>query len=182
MVKAGLALMGAVSVVAVSEAAAAAEYFVDPGASGGDGSEASPWGSLQDALDGGDVGDGDIVRLLGGEHGELSISGVTYGEGLTIEAAEGEAPMLSHILVRNSSGVTLKGLTVVGEGAGFLIDLDGDNENLRVENCSLRSTEDTSGWSAQDWIDRASNGISVDGTAMTIRNNTLLNVGYGIHD
>ena len=181
MGKAGLAWSSAAVVVALCGAADAATYFVDPTATGGgDGSESQPWDSLQAALDADEVADGDTVWLESGDHGTLSITGWSNTLGITIAAVEGETPELSSVLVRNSRGWTLRGLHVIGEGTSFLIDLDGDNEDIRVESCALRSTDDTAAWTAQDWIDRASNGISVDGTAMTIRNNYLKNVGYGI--
>jgi parallel beta-helix repeat protein len=181
MTRAGLGLRATTLVTMLATTGWAAEHFVDPGAAdGGDGSEASPWNSLQGALDSGSVQDGDTVWLREGDHGDLSISGADNMVGITIAARAEEIATFSSVLLRNSSGWTLRGLTVIGESRGYLIDLDGDNENVSVEDCSLRSTEDTSGWSAQDWIDRASSGISVDGTQMTIRNNYLFNVGYGI--
>ncbi len=181
MTRTGLSLGYAAILLAISGGARAAEYTVDPSApSGGDGSRENPWDSLQEALDSGSIADGDTVWLESGDFGELTISGVAHATGVTIAAAERAVPIFSHVLLRNSSGWTLRGLHVEGEGAGYLIDLDGDNAQVTVEGCSLRSSDDTSDWAAQDWIDRASGGISVDGTEMTVRNNHLLNVGYGI--
>jgi parallel beta-helix repeat protein len=159
----------------------AAEYYVDPSAGGaGDGSEGSPWSSLQGAVDAGDVAPGDTVWLMSGDYGQLSIESADNAETITLAAADGEEPRFTSVLVRNSSAWTLRGLHVTGERADYLIDLSGDNEDVQVESCVLMSTQDASSWSAQDWIDRASSGINVDGTRMTIRNNLLRNVGYGI--
>ena len=159
----------------------AAEYYVDPGAdSAGDGSEGRPWASLQDAIDGGEVSDGDTVWLMSGSYGELRIESADNADTVTIAAASGHEPLFTSVLVRNSTNWTLRGLHVIAENAGYLIDLDGDNEEVRVEECVLMSTANASSWSAQDWINRASSGINADGMRMTIRNNLLRNVGYGI--
>ena len=167
--------------VSVATSAGASEYYVDPSAGGaGDGSEGNPWDSLQDAIDAGDVVAGDTVWLMSGDHGALRIEAAHNLDTITIAAADGQEPRFTSVLVRNSSAWTLRGLHVVGESADYLIDIAGDSEGVAVESCVLMSTADASGWSAQDWINRASSGISVDGTRMTIRNNLLMNVGYGI--
>src|SRR5690606_14294748 len=124
------------------------------------------------------VEDGDVVWLHAGDYGELSISDAHHTTAVTVAAVEGEAPRFASVRIDDSTGITLRGLVVAGEAAGTLIDLSG--ERLVVEECTLLSTEDTSDWSAQDWIDRASSGIQADGTDITLRNNTLKNVAYGI--
>jgi parallel beta-helix repeat protein len=167
--------------VSVATSAGAAEYYVDPSAGGaGDGSAGNPWGSLQDAIDAGDVAAGDTVWLMSGDHGALRIESARNADTITLAAAEGQEPRFTSVLVRNSSAWTLRGLHVVRESGDYLIEVSGDSEEVAVESCVLMSTLDASGWSAQDWINRASSGISADGTQITIRNNLLLNVGYGI--
>lgn len=171
--KAGVRLVVALTLATTS--ASASEYWVEPGASG-DGTEEAPWGSLDTAL--ASVEDGDVVWLHAGDYGELSISDAHHTTAVTVAAVEGEAPRFASVRIDDSTGITLRGLVVAGEAAGTLIDLSG--ERLVVEECTLLSTEDTSDWSAQDWIDRASSGIQADGTDITLRNNTLKNVAYGI--
>jgi parallel beta-helix repeat protein len=143
--------------------ALAAELQVDPA-------------SLEDALS--MAVEGDTLVLADGQYGELNISG-RQGP-LTLEAAEGSAAEFDQITVRNATDLTLRGLIVSGEATDYLIDLAGDNDGVTVEDCYLESAADTSSWSAQDWIDRASSGISVGGTNITIARNVLRNVGYGI--
>ena len=155
--------------------AGAVEYGVEPGASG-DGSEEAPWGSLDTAL--ASVEDGDVVWLRAGEYGGLSISGAQHTTAVTIAAVDAEIAHFSSVRIEDSAGITLRDLVVSGEAAGTLMDLSG--ERLVVEQCTLLSTEDSSDWSAQDWIDRASSGIQADGTDITLRGNTLKNVAYGI--
>lgn len=181
MARTGMFVVATTLFLSVVTSVDAAEYYVDPSAeSAGDGSESNPWASLQDAIDASDVAAGDTVWLMSGDYGELRIESANNTDPITIAAANEQEPLFTSVLVRDSSAWTLRGLHVRGEAAGYLVDIDGDSEGVRVEACVLMSTVDASSWSAQDWIDRASSGISVDGTRMTIRNNLLMNVGYGI--
>ena len=181
MARTGMFVVATTLFLSAVTSADAAEYYVDPSAgSAGDGSESNPWASLQDAIDAGDVAAGDTVWLMSGDYGELRIESANNTDTITIAAANEQEPLFTSVLVRDSSAWTLRGLHVRGENAGYLIDVDGNSEGVRVEACVLMSTADASNWSAQDWINRASSGISVDGTRMTIRNNLLMNVGYGI--
>ena len=179
--KPSLLAAAAACVMSSATGAYAAEYYVDPNAAGaGEGTQSEPWASLEEAIDGGGVEAGDTVWLMSGAYGELRIDSINNEAPVTIAAAEGQKPTFTSVLVRNSAAWALRGLHVVAESAGFLIDLDGSNEDVRVEGCVLMSTPDASGWSARDWIDRASSGIGVDGTRMTIRGNRLTNVAHGI--
>jgi parallel beta-helix repeat protein len=155
----------------------AAEYWVDPSAPmPGDGSREAPFDTIDAALE--SAGAGDTVWLETGDYGELSISNLAPEERLTLAAAGAAEPRFARVQLQDSANVTLRGLHVVGEAAGALMDLDG--EELVVEASVLMSAPDTADWSAQDWIDRASTGIEVSGTVNTVRDNHLLNVGYGI--
>jgi len=158
-----------------STSASATEYWVEPGASG-DGTEEAPWGSLDTAL--ASAEDGDVVWLRAGDYGELSISGARHTTPVTIAAVDAEGPRFSAVRIEDSAGISLRGLVVSSEAGGTLMELSG--ERLVAEECRLMSTDDTSDWSAQDWIDRASSGIQADGTDITLRGNSLKNVAYGI--
>lgn len=153
----------------------ATEYWVEPGASG-DGTQEAPWGSLDTAL--ASAEDGDVVWLHAGEYGELSVSDAHHTTLVTIAAIDRESPRFSAVRIHDATGIKLRGLFVSSEAAGTLMELSG--ERLVVEECTLMSTEDTSDWSAKDWIERASSGIQAEGTDITLRGNVLKNVAYGI--
>ena len=106
---------------------------------------------------------------MSGNYGELRIESARNADMTTIAAAQGQKPTFTRVMVDDSTRWTLRGLHVIGEDTDFLIELGGNNENLRVENCVVMSTADASRWSARDWIDRASSGIRVSGMRMTIR-------------
>lgn len=139
---------------------------------------------------GGPVKAGDTIWLRSGFHGALSITRYYNTANITVAAEAGHTPRLSSVRIRSGANWTLRGLTVSPEfGPVYerrtLIDLDshswhGPVHDITVEQCTLRSVADTSTWTAQDWNDMACNGIQVDGRRMTIRNNVLLNVNFGI--
>jgi parallel beta-helix repeat protein len=57
---------------------------------------------------------------------------------------------------------------------------NGPIHDIGVEQCVLRSAEDTSAWSAADWNERSASGIEADGERIVIRGNQLKNVDSGI--
>lgn len=175
-------------------AAHADEFYVDPnrGSAAGAGTMDDPWGTLEEVATAGLLGGsgpvqgGDTVLLADGYHGELVISRVTNATPITIEAAPGATPRIRRVLLRNSGGWTLRRLSISPSYAPIyeritLVDLDGaETANVTVEDCELFSVRDSSGWSAEDWVDNACNGFAVDGPDVIIRRNYLLNVDFGI--
>ncbi len=133
---------------------------------------------------------GDTIWLRDGYYGDLFIEGFYNSGSITIAALEGHEPRFRTVRVRSSSNWTLKGLRVspeFGEGKKprNLIELEshgfkGPVHDITVEGCVIRSAEDTSDWSAEDWNRRSCSGIDVDGTRMTVRGNYLKNVNFGI--
>jgi len=133
---------------------------------------------------------GDTIRLRSGFHGELLIDGYYSLGTITLAAEAGHTPRLSSLHIRSSSHWTIRGLTVNAEFSETykrhtLVHLESHNwrgpiHDIVVEHCALRSVADTSGWTAEDWDRLSCNGFQVDGTRMTIRDNRLLNVNFGI--
>lgn len=62
-----------------------------------------------------------------------------------------------------------------------MVDLDGaSTTDVVIEGNELFSERDVSAWTADDWVNRASSGISVDGPDNVVSGNHLLNVRFGI--
>ncbi len=133
---------------------------------------------------------GDTILLHTGEYGELVIDGYYNARPITIAAAEGQTPRFHRVVVRSSSNWILRGLLVSpqfapGEKPRSLVALAshgwrGPIHDVTVAHCTIRSAENTAGWSKKDWNTRACNGMSVSGTRMTLRNNHVKNVNFGI--
>lgn len=133
---------------------------------------------------------GDTIWLLSGHHGAIEITGAYNESPITIVALEGHTPTLHHALFRAASGWRLRGVSISptydpgrGNVTGVTIDshdFSGPASEITVEACTIFSVEDSSGWSAADWVANVINGIAGDGDDLVIRDNVLTNVGFGI--
>jgi hypothetical protein len=133
---------------------------------------------------------GDTIWLRSGYHGDLSIEMYYNPADITLAAEEGHAPRLSSLHIRSSSHWAIRGLAISAEFSETyqrhtLVHLESHNwrgpiHDIVVEQCAICSVEDASTWTADDWNRLSCNGLQVDGTRMTIRDNRLLNVNFGI--
>jgi len=153
---------------------------VAPGAAG-DGTEASPFGTVDEALAA--TGAGDTVWLHEGDYGDLTIG----GDSLTVAAAEGETPRLRTLTLRDATGVVVRGLSISLSHAdtyerGTMVSVHGSSEAVSVVDCDIFSTTDdvSDGWSASEWAELPGTGMSSRAPETTFRNNRVRNVGHGI--
>ena len=179
-------------IVLSGAASAATTYYVDPakGASGGDGSEARPWKTLAEVVDGGrfhKVKAGDTVLLGTGYHGAVSISGKN-ADFITIAGGPGQAPTLSRLEV-NGTKWRIKGLTVspsLGdkpyEDSIITYAEGGESSEIIVEDCFVYTELDSSQWDAAKWK-KVNNGITMgrNGKGHVMRNNYILNTRFAIN-
>jgi len=133
---------------------------------------------------------GDTIRLRSGYHGDLLIDKYYNLGTITLTAEEGHTPRLSSLHIRSGAHWTIRGLSISAEFSPkyerhTLVHLESHNwggpvHDIVVEDCAIASVADASGWTAQDWDRLSCSGIQADGTRMTIRNNRLHNVNFGI--
>ena len=150
----------------------------------------TPQSTLVPKNGGAPVRAGDTIWLRSGYHGDLSILRYYNTGTITIAAENGHTPRLSSLRIRSGCHWTIRGLTISAELSETytrhtLIDLDSHNwsgpvHDIAVEDCTIQSVADASAWTAEQWNRLACNGLQVDGARMTIRNNRLLNVNFGI--
>lgn len=132
----------------------------------------------------------DTIWLRSGFHGDLLIESYYNPGHITITAEQGHTPRLSSLHIRSGSNWTIRGLSISAEFAQpyrrhTMVNLESHNwrgpiHDIVVEHCSLCSVANASAWMAKDWDRLSCDGFHVDGTRMTIRNNRLLNVNFGI--
>ncbi len=177
----------ALASVVVSTPGQAADYYVDPAASSqvNDGSRSAPWQSIVAAVDNGPLAPGDTIWLRSGDYGALILDRRRNAGTITIAAAPGQTPRFSRVKVTNSSNWSLRGLHVSRAGDesndhSDLVVIGGSAEGIVITDSAISSSPDTSGWSASDWREHALNGIVASGHAITLRNNTIVNVKHGI--
>ncbi len=192
-------------------------YYLDPvhGRNDNAGTAASPWGSLQTVVEdnmietraysglpydgtnaltaknpGAPVKAGDTLVLMNGYHGEFSVRGAYNEYPIAIEAAAGQRPTLSRIVLSAGANWRFKGLTVSpSEAPSYdnhtLITVEshgwhGPASHVVIEDCELYSVRDPAGWSLDDWNALACNAIQISGDCITVRDNSCRNINFGI--
>lgn len=137
------------------------------------------------------VGPGDTLLLRTGYHGELLLRGAYNVSRITIAAQAGHTPRLAKLTVSAAQNWTLRGLSISPAHAappldtGLIVDVEnhnwfGPSWDIRIEDCDVFSVQDASGWTAQQWVDLPASGIDVSGDRITILDNTVRNVRFGI--
>ena len=175
-------------------------YYADPvkgSTATGLGTKTRPWGTLEsivDAklidgsdLDKGKVHAGDVIYLMNGNHGSVSLWGPAYQNTsfITLQAAPGQKPVINELTITNCSRWVVRGLTfetpaVVTQRKPLL--LAQNSSELIIDANKFRSQADVSKWTAEDWADSsATYGIFTNKIVnSTISKNSVSNVENGI--
>jgi len=199
---------------------AAEKFYVDPrnGSPQGDGSKENPWRTLEGVVErglietgeaashphqeGGEltvknedapVSSGDTISLRSGYHGALELQGAYNIAPITVTAAPGETPQLSHVRLRAASKWVLRGLHVSptfsdsgGDRPRALVSIEnhswhGPSREVTVEDCHVFSGRDVANWTAEQWVERALTGIRFDAADVTVRDCRATAVRNGIN-
>jgi hypothetical protein len=133
---------------------------------------------------------GDTLVLLSGHHGEFNLRGAYNEFTITIKAGTGARPTLARIFLSAGANWEFQGLVVSPSSAPVyathtLVQVEshswhGPSHHVVVDNCELFSVADSSAWGKTQWNTLACNAIQVSGDCMTIRDNSALNVNFGI--
>ena len=195
-----------VVVFAITGALRGAVFYVDPqsGDMANDGSAERPWRTVQQVFElnliqtrdsngnlkniQAPVKAGDTILLRSGYHGEIYCRGTHNDDYITIAAQEGHKPKVRRVFFSAAARWIIRGLTVSPAFAPeynrdrliYVVDWGGPSADFVIEQNTLYSTADASLWSAEEWDSLACYGISVIGSRIKIRNNTLRYVDYGI--
>jgi len=172
--------------VALAAEVSARDLHVAPGATarGADGSAERPWPGVAEALAAG-AGGGDRLLLGAGEYGSVVISGVRADPPLEIAPVDpdGRTPRLTTLRVRESAGVSIRGLLVEG-GEGRpnapIVRIEADASGVTLEGLTVRSGTGHGSWSAEEWVERSRRGILAEGPGASILGNRLSAVRHGI--
>ncbi len=136
---------------------------------------------LQNAIN--NVQGGDTISLHTGNYANLVISGNNKNSFVLIQAYPGDTPEFLSIDIHNSSYWKLHGLQIKprfanGADGSEAVNLDGNH--LTIENCIINYADDFSGWTSTDWVEKTGNGIIMDGTNISVINNTLTAIDHGV--
>lgn len=204
-------------------------FYVDPanGSMDGDGSKDNPWRTLQEVFDSNlvqyykhtesynpeselevvnedaPIKGGDKIILKSGYHGFLRLSALMLNDWLTIEAAEGETPVLSQIMLNGAfKNIYLKNLTVIksayegddnyweateitrnSDACVYLGSSDfwGKGSYVKLSGLTLKTTEEVSDWTADDWVEKAASGVSLRSVEyIEVIDCDIENISFGI--
>ncbi len=168
----------------------ARDYYCDPvnGNISNDGSIEAPWPKLEDVFNAGKVFQpGDVIYLLDGYHGNVSVKGINSGF-VIIKNYKNASPELSSLSFGESgqaSNWVADGLIIGAEYNSVyhkkdLVYVAGNSSYIRVKNCKIFTKDDISNWTVNDWNDKVSNGVIFDGTFCTIEHSEIKNIRTGI--
>jgi parallel beta-helix repeat protein len=168
----------------------AQNYYVDPikGLSSNNGSQTSPWRTLQEVFQAGKVFQGgDHIYLLRGDHGAPIVKGINSNS-VTIQALAGHTPVMQSLRLIGASKWNINGLFIGPKAAPNmqivsvpqLVSISEDSNNITLENSYIFSDFLVNSWTTTNWKKQARYGISIGGPNNTIRGNHIYNVVTGI--
>jgi len=180
------ALSAALCLLAVTELPAAS-YYCDPasGSMSNPGTAALPWSTLQAVFAANKTfAAGDVIYLRSGYHGAPQVRGLN-SDFVTIQPDTGATPTAKSLSTYMASKWIVSGLTVSPEFGGTLftgnyVTLDQTSSYITVQNCLIYSAASITGWTAADWKSHAGTGIFSYAPNTVLKNNTVMNVGFGI--
>jgi hypothetical protein len=150
----------------------------------------APGATLVPVNAGAPVKAGDTIWLRNGYHGAVIIQSLYNTAPVTIAAERGHVPRLRSLLVQAAQNWVLSGLSVSPSHAtppAVLTIVNVRDHNffgpawdVTVEGSDVFSVDDASAWTADDWVNRASSGVSVGAARVTVRQNRVRNVRFGI--
>lgn len=133
---------------------------------------------------------GDTVWLRTGYHGELVLNGYYNSTEITIRAQSGHTPRLRRVSIIGASNWVLRGLSISPAHAPTfalttVVTMRGDGFwgpafDMVVRECDVFCGNDSSAWTAQDWIDNAGTAFDSRSDTTQILDNTIRNTRYGI--
>jgi hypothetical protein len=187
-------------------------FYVDPvrGSMSNDGSVSHPWKTLAEVVDSKNglldsqgrvqnpsapIKAGDVIQLMSGNHGSVQINGSVNKEFITIQAAQGQTPVLHSLRINGGSKWMFVGLKVQGAGDGTdslrsgegLIDLRGPSDNIIFVGGSVSTADNTDSWTDTDWVNKPFKvGLRTFATCATVSGNHFFNLRdtlavYGDH-
>ncbi|MFP4015515.1 MAG: choice-of-anchor Q domain-containing protein [Halanaerobiales bacterium] len=158
-------------------------------------SKNSPYdGELIIKNEGAPIKAGDTIILKDGFYGKLKITHSFNEDYITIKSENNHLAVFSHLYVMSSSHWILNNLAVNREidipedeqndDTNKLIKLEGawhgPSQYITIEECEISTIMNSSAWSKEDWDQKAVDGIFSSGKLITINNNHLFNINYGI--
>ncbi len=133
---------------------------------------------------------GDTLWLSDGYYGDVVVQHLYNTAPITIAARAGHSPHLRSLLVQSAQNWVLRGLSISPSYAATNTpttmarftshNFFGPTWDIELADSELFSVVDASAWNAQDWVDRPSSGIDIGGERISVHDNRLRNLRFGI--
>jgi hypothetical protein len=133
---------------------------------------------------------GDTIFLRDGYHGDIAIEHMYNAAPITIAAAEGATPHARSLEVTAAQNWIVRGLSISPSYAAANEAIDivsisdhnyfGPAFDIELADSDLFSVDDASSWGADEWVNLASSGVYVGAARVSVHDNTLRNVRFGI--
>jgi Right handed beta helix region len=129
----------------------------------------------------GPIAPGDEILLMSGNYGDLWLNvwntEIANSAFVTVAAAPGQTPVLKSLFVAGTeewafNGLKVQSLQPAALSGHWLVDIDDysptfPTSNIVLENMTVSSQDNVSGWSQAQWIANARNGVFVRSPAGT---------------
>lgn len=128
---------------------------------------------------------GETIALASGAYGVFSISNKTYASTVFVRPQIGARPVFKSFRVTACKKMQIAGLSILprrmnGDTVSRAVELSGANEDIVFEKSLISYADNSSGWTAQNWLDYAHDGIAIYGTRMIVRDNLIYNTAFAL--
>jgi len=134
---------------------------------------------------------GDTLWLRTGFHGALSVRGAYNTAAITITAVPGHQPRLSHIDLISVQHWLIQGISISPSFAPDPVDEStivaiknhnffGPSYDVVVADSDIFTVDDATDWGVSEWLNEAKSGVNVSADRVTISNNKVRNVRFGM--
>ena len=133
---------------------------------------------------------GDTLWLRSGYHGDLVIEHAYNTAAITVAAEAGQSPQVRSLTVQAAQNWIVRGLSISPSYAATneqitMVEISDHNYfgpawDIEFSASDLFSVDDASSWGADEWVNLASSGIEVGAARISVHDNTLRNVRFGI--
>jgi len=139
---------------------------------------------------------GDTLILLDGFHGNIKLWGYINSDYITIDGGTADNAKLGSISFRGSSKWRLQNLSLspfhhpdydpsISKKIKTIIDVNsrsahGPSSDFEILNNEVFSLDNINDWSAEDWVNNASSGISIGAKNVRVSGNLVRNIRFGI--
>ncbi len=156
----------------------------------GTGKKGEPWSPLTKVFQKKLVKGGDTVVLKDGYYGDVSIIKLGFQKPVTIKPENDKGAKFRTLKLKKVSGMNLVNLSVslshdknytgFPKHAPSLVYVDA-SQKISIQGFNIFSVPDVAGWTKEDWVKKAANGIFARGENISVVKNKIRNVKSGIN-